>query len=373
MALSRLLNEFGLDPELISRDREMSAGLARAHESTAMELERAEEPWSLRMIAAATEYRRAGAHSVLLSDRKASSEMFREAGRVYSKLRNPYSLMMFWCSEEIDSVVARGRDFGTLDGINRTQLPYLLLTTAAEGPEADPKRVQSMGERLGAFQVSAIGILGIPAGAYIDLAQTLSGNQLSTFSIAETMIPFLVPYSTAIRRCMEDEYHWQRLAFPFHPAEPDILGVLFCIEGALRRRRQGSVLELLKLIPLFPPAADLLYNAIEGRYSIEKPSQLNEEKIFETLSRAIEMVRMAGMSGEDAKSYVVELVRRELMAQGLTVNEEHLRNLVERLMPADRGHPDVDLENRRWLRRFLEEELSRKGLDPKDHLGDFLL
>src|SRR5271165_6030683 len=169
MPLSRFLKEFALDPELIFRDREMSEGLAKAHQRSAMELDPNEDRWVLQMIASATEYRRAGAHSILLSDHKTCTEMFRAAGNVYAKLRRPYALMMFWCSEEIDSVLARARDFGSLEGIDRRQLPYLFLSTAAGPPGEDPGRLELMQMRLAGSQVSSTGILGVPIGAYVDL------------------------------------------------------------------------------------------------------------------------------------------------------------------------------------------------------------
>src|SRR5215471_16459576 len=95
MPLSNFLKEFGLDPELIYRDREMSAGLARAYENIShVPGSDAGRPF-VPVMAAATEYRRAGAHSVLLSDRKTAIDMFRQAGRLYAIGRKPYALMMF--------------------------------------------------------------------------------------------------------------------------------------------------------------------------------------------------------------------------------------------------------------------------------------
>ena len=70
MPLHDLLTEFNLDPRLIARDREMSVGLARAYERSALEIRSEDDRWFLHMMASATEYRRAAAQSVLLSDRE---------------------------------------------------------------------------------------------------------------------------------------------------------------------------------------------------------------------------------------------------------------------------------------------------------------
>jgi hypothetical protein len=273
MPLSQSLKEFGLDAESIARDREMSAGLAKGHQRAAREEGKDEERWFLHMMAAATEYRRAGAHSILLSDRETCAQMFEQAGRVYTRMRRPYALMMFWCAQEMDQVIAGGMEFGSLEEIDRSQLAYLLLASTADRETWKGESREALTQHLAGSQNSPIGVLGIPIGAYVDLAYTLERQEPSESSILEALLPFVLPYSTAVRRCMEDEYHWQRMAFPFHPAEPDVLSVLFCVESALRRRQQSSLLRILESIPLFPVATNLLYNSILERFdSTELPA-----------------------------------------------------------------------------------------------------
>lgn len=273
MPLSESLKEFGLDAESIARDREMSAGLAKGHQRAASEAGNDEDRWFAHMMAAATEYRRAGAHSILLSDREPCGEMFGQAGRVYGTMKRPYALMMFWCAQEMNEAIIRGREFGSLEEIDRTQLSYLLLTSTANPETWNAERHEAMIERLAGSQNSPIGVLGIQVGAYMDLSYALTRPEVSESSILESLLPFLLPYSTAVRRGMEDEYHWQRMAFPFHPAEPDVLSVLFCVEAALRQRQQGSLLRMLESVPLFPVATNLLYNSILERFdSTELPA-----------------------------------------------------------------------------------------------------
>jgi hypothetical protein len=268
MPLSDFLKEFGLDPELINRDREISTGLAKAHENISRDIpDRDADRRFVHVMASATEYRRAGAHSVLLSDRKTAVDMFRRAGRLYARERRPYALMMFSCSEEdLGSVMASAHDFGSGEGIDRTQLSYLLLASAAGREDRDRQTFKRIGNGLVSSQTAPIGVLGIPIGAYLDLANTLAFDEPAPQRMSEMILPFLVPYSTAIRRCMQDRYHWERMAFPFHPAEPDVLGVLFCVEAALRWRQQPSLLRVLEGIPLGEVPTDLLYNAILERF-----------------------------------------------------------------------------------------------------------
>lgn len=268
MPLSNFLKEISLDPELISRDREMSTGLAKAHENIYRELsDRDADTRFLHAMASATEYRRAGAHSILLSDRKAAIDMFRQAGRLHARERRPYALLMFSCSEEdLGSLMASAHDFGFGEAIDRTQLSYLLLASAAGSEDRDRETFKRIGNQLASSQTAPIGVLGIPIGAYLDLANTLAFDEPAPQRISEMLLPFLVPYSTAIRRCMQDKYHWERMAFPFHPAEPDVLGVLFCVEAALRWRQQPSLLRVLEGMPLGEVSTNLLYNAILERF-----------------------------------------------------------------------------------------------------------
>ena len=216
MPLRDFLKELGLDPELIERDREMSAGLANAHESLSQTLPDPDAGQRfVPVMASATEYRRAGAHSVLLSDREAATEMFRRAARMYGSLRKPYAVMMFSCADgDLGSIMASVHDFGLAKEIERTQLPYLLLASAAGREKRDREAFGGFRSSVEASQNTPVGVLGIPIGAYLDLAGAIAQDEPAPRRLAEALLPFLVPFSSAIRRCMEDKYHWERLAFP---------------------------------------------------------------------------------------------------------------------------------------------------------------
>ena len=100
MAIVELLKTYGLNRDLIESDRWMSERLAQAHENTSRELLKdADDQRFVHLMASATEYRRAGAHSLLLSDRKSANKMFQAAAKSYIRLNNPYALMMLSCAD----------------------------------------------------------------------------------------------------------------------------------------------------------------------------------------------------------------------------------------------------------------------------------
>jgi hypothetical protein len=278
MPLIERLKEFGLDAELIDRDREISEGLAEAHYEHARALPDSDEPqegknerYFAHMMAAATEYRRAGAHAILMSDNKAAEENFYLAAIRYNTLDRPYGLMMFSCGTQQMRREAASIAFQSawLERVERTQLPYVALMIAGYTEYKEPEQREQLAhivQALEASQKAPIGVLGIPSGSWLDLAKVLGAKSSPREAILQALMPFLATYSAALRRCAADEYHWRRLAFPFHPAEPDILGVVFLVEDLLRRWEEDSLLKTLPEMHLDGLATDLLIHAIEDRF-----------------------------------------------------------------------------------------------------------
>jgi hypothetical protein len=260
MPLVEFLERFGLDRELIERDRAMSAGFARAYARRAEDSEDEEERF-LHVLAAATEYRRAGAHSVLLSNRRFASEYFEQAGLLYGRMHNPYGLLMTGCADYSPRDLMEGaREAGIREEriTDRLQLGYLNIVRAAADWE------YTLDEAISGSLASPVGLLGLPLGAYTDLALALSRKEPQ--AVFEATAPFLSAYNNCMKRAREDNYHWRRLAMPFHPAEPDILSVVFLVEAAARLREQRFFPEILGSVPMVRDAANLLYNAVAERF-----------------------------------------------------------------------------------------------------------
>jgi hypothetical protein len=260
MPLIELLEEFRLDRKLLERDREISTGLAGVHDRLAGGADNADTKF-IHRLASATESRRAGAHSILLSDRRGTTEHFRRAGESYCQITNPYGLLMFACAGVTPSDLAvQAREFGLLEHEAPDRLPvtYLLLAAAAGGWSRDDFARHH--DQISASRASPIGLLGLPVGAYLDLTHALGTGDAGL--VVRTLLPFLLAHSTAMTRAMENHHHWAMMAMPFHPAEPDILSVIFLVEAALKGRGYELVSNLLRAMFLLPASANLLHNAI---------------------------------------------------------------------------------------------------------------
>lgn len=264
MALVDLLKEFRLDPEAIYTDREVSAGLAAVYVNRAREFD-GKELRERSYLLAATEYRRAAAHSVLLSEWNQASKMFEQAGFSYRELGIPYGAMMYGCAHSPNEVreFAHGYEQRPRPS-DRTQEVYDLLGTAAT-TFAIPEGIVA---ELSPSANSPIGVLGLPVGAYLDLARSLYFDSADGYAwerIAQAALPFLSAYSSAIVRAHESDL-WDSLIFPFHPAEPDILSVLCFVETAVQRRFQRRAADFVEQIPLNPMAKAILLNILEDRF-----------------------------------------------------------------------------------------------------------
>lgn len=71
----------------------------------------------------------------------------------------------------------------------------------------------------------------------------------------------LGPFTAAIRRYRSDRYHWLRLAVPFHPLEPDVLGILDVTDKVLAAR-QSSVDRIVSALPLGEEALTLIQGGL---------------------------------------------------------------------------------------------------------------
>lgn len=269
MPLRDFLHEFGLDAEAIEADREVSSGLASGYGRRAEELERDRELRTVSLLECATECRRAAAHSVLLSDWKTARDMFEQAGYVYRAAGLPYGLMMFACGRKpMGEALAM---FGAPGRENAAQLAYMLLARAAAGQRI----VDEMLEPLTGMRSAPMGILGLPARAYLELAEALQRHERERAAndgemrIERAMLPFLAAYSSAVATARESDW-WDSMILPFHPADADTLGVVFCAEEVLRQRYDATLLRVMERVPLGEIAGTILYNAIQEGFGSEE-------------------------------------------------------------------------------------------------------
>lgn len=285
MPLINLLEELHLDRDVILRDRDISRDLARAFERDSDGLNS--------RLAAATEHRRAAAHSVLLSDRDQAVHSFANAGRLYCAAGNAYGLMMFTCGgvspSDLRAVASEFKLFDR-ESPERLQTIHLLVAAAAGGwdrsMDINPEAV--VAGSLG----SPIGTLGMTVGQSLELAKALSNSRSRADSrnlpsklvainqekasredpsetLSAALLPFVTAHSEAMRRAMRNSYHWQRMLLPFHPAEPDILAAVYSVEVVAREIRLNGALQLLQSVPLPFFTREFLRLAVADRFGDE--------------------------------------------------------------------------------------------------------
>ena len=263
-----------LDLRTVKLDRRFCEGLALAYLKSARG-SNSEEGRHKHMAVAATNFRRAGAQAILLDDFESAKRLFSEAGQIYAQLGLPYALMMsalgqnFEVAQETFYAMLRRHTNRAEEGLSlpRRQQAYMLLLGAVSYglvPELEfnvDGVLEDMRRELQACSSAPIGILGLPVASYLDLALALSGDH--PISPQEALLPFLSAYNTAIRQNSHNGYHWSRMVFPFHPAEPDIISVLVITNLALKKT-QRSVNDLLKEFPLAWLSRTILQGALAG-------------------------------------------------------------------------------------------------------------
>lgn len=250
------LGELGLKAETVAAERKISEGLAVAYLRSSETIENNEQRFNY-LAFSATAFRRAGAHALLLDDVEAAAKSFASATRVYTQFRMPYALMTTALAGNPEE--ARKTFYHILEEIEtrqedalrtpRRQWAYMLVYSAAiERKNREESGVlQHMRKELQASVSSPIGVLGLPVGLYLNLADSFVQQQAT--ALEESLMPFLGAYDMAVRHASLNVNHWQRMVTPFHPAEPDTLSVLILVHHVVARTGR-SVLDLLKRFPL---------------------------------------------------------------------------------------------------------------------------
>lgn len=248
------LESLGLDASRIKRQRDACIGLSHAYLTDSKSRQDGADLES-RLFAAGTNLRRAAANSLLLDDTEQARHLFDQAAATYLAVDAPYGAFVeMFGNRELRSkrrfaeVPASGSD------VWRLWSPDALLYDVSMQREW----TLSFRRQLDAYRMERVGVLGLPAAVYLDVFDfTILHETDAEHRIGEALLPLLGAYAAALRRCRTDQYHWTRLAMPFHPIEPDVIGVALAI-GEWLRARQRSVSRVIMALPIGSDALTLV-------------------------------------------------------------------------------------------------------------------
>jgi hypothetical protein len=262
------LPELSLDPERVRRQRDASFGLGRAYSARATALEVTGDR-ELSLYAAATNFRRAAANSLLLGETNRAGELFHQAAVTYLAAGAAYGVLIenlgYGQRPGEDSVV-EGREDPWLEGPREAADVYALWGTTAgrHGPAWPDAGAVRFRRQLETYRTERVGILGLPVALHLEVFDSLtrSGDHAGEGAVQEAVFPILAAYAAAILRYKSDRYHWTRLAVPFHPVEPDVIAMLVAVNRILSLRRE-SVGRIITALPIGHDALLLLRGALE--------------------------------------------------------------------------------------------------------------
>jgi hypothetical protein len=267
--------ELGIDTEFVDRDLDFHRGVGRAYLSQ-LEESGAAGRWETTAFAA-TAFRRAAAHALLLDKAELATELFSDSAKCYDTLRRPYAAMMWSLARNLQSARASSdrslgdftRSEGRYPSEQFSQLAYPLLIEGAMGFEQqrtksapDPfGRFRRVGSELAALSTTPIGMMGISMASYLKLATSME-EEANPHDVQYYLLPFLNAYEVAVETARSKRYHWARLLMPFHPVETDILSVL-AISNLWFKRRKLELSDFIRARAESRLASKLISDALE--------------------------------------------------------------------------------------------------------------
>lgn len=278
MISRRLLSQLHLDPEFIERNLKISQGLGLGYGILAQQSEH-DSAKDAYMISA-THFRRAASHALLLGwygpfrepdsshheDHVSAYELFESALSAYQSAGTPYSLFLsifipWQFGEQRHTEYPWNELTERIADFDYPQLLYWLLYMSAlsDRPAESNQQFHTIRQGLELYRMEPIGVLGVPIGAYLDLIDSFINR---SEDIENVILPFLSQYDFSIRQAQKNEYHWQRLAMPFHPVEPDIFGTLLFAQRVLPANGDSSLLELIQRLPMSHETKSLLVGVL---------------------------------------------------------------------------------------------------------------
>jgi len=218
-----------LEPERVLRLRDVAADIGRAYRAS---LDTSDKQQDKRRVYAfaGTYFRRAAANSLLLGEHSIASKLFGDAARCYQLVGMPYSIVMRALAGK------RGHDLSWDKTSDSPQGVYALIG-GLDRENRRSERLLRWRHDMDEFRGKRLGILAIPVDLYLDLFDTMAGLELDSgeqvTSLREAMLPFIEIYSSALQRAKRDKFHWTRLTMPFHPVEPDVVGLVAMVANAV--------------------------------------------------------------------------------------------------------------------------------------------
>ena len=208
---------------------------------------------------AATYFRRAAAHSVLLDDFQTACKYFGKASRCYGLAEMPYGILM-------EVLCGAHTDDSSWGKVTESPQEVYKLIADLGMKKGTLDEVRKSRHKLDDFRGKNLGVLAIPFDQYLDLFDALylaTENPKSGLRrVRQAVLPFVQTYSSALQRAKRDTFHWERLAMVFHPVEPDIVGLLSMTISALGKSRVSHS-DLLKGLLVNQEAVNILMYCLD--------------------------------------------------------------------------------------------------------------
>ena len=281
---NEFLTQLRLNPKKIALDLNISSGLARAYLQSA---EDSHEDEVRAVSIAATYFRRAGANALLLGRYSEAKALFFNATDAYQRLDMPYSVVVATLSSEGRSYTQRLAHKWLARNEERKiveraipQLAYVVIAELAfiESSQRSFDRVVNIRNSLDPYRLRPLGVLGISVGQLLDLFDSLIPNmerrRKRRIDLGEALSPLWNLYNTAIRQTLQNHYHWERLALPFHPADPDTYGMLILTNSALQIHRDVTIQGFIEQAEIAGESKYLLNTILDGMSGNEQNRNL---------------------------------------------------------------------------------------------------
>ncbi|MBT9317086.1 hypothetical protein [Leptothoe spongobia] len=289
------IRDLGIDSEILDAEVQICKNLGFVYKNkvASKDIILQEDAKKQASTIAASNFRRAAAHSLLIGNHSTFRKYFYCAAESYARSKMLYAFMMSAFDMEVSAFLTDidyGQNLTNLDDTSyqvppQAVYPLLFYSYSYQKEKKYSYQKKKTGlssrswdlirENLETYRSYPIGVLGIQIGSYLDLADALRTQMKNNYSkensIKECLLPFLESYNRAVKQTMKNRYHWKRLAVPFHPAEPDIFSVLLIVSEALvvnssyseKQKKRNTIFSLIESLPLASESHLILARVLE--------------------------------------------------------------------------------------------------------------